>query len=84
MSTNSRLIKSFSLDKQIIKEVERTKGPNSASERVNQLLLLALNAERNQTLFAEAEAFFHKKKDDRRERKAFRRASIRSIARNED
>ena len=83
MVANSRVIKSFSLDRRILKEVERTKGQSSTSERVNQLLSLALNAERNRSLFAEAEAFFDQT-DDRRERKAFQRAAIRSLARDED
>lgn len=83
MPASSRITKSFSLDKRVFKEVERTKGGSSTSERVNHLLLVALNVERNQSLFSEAEAFFGEDRD-RDARKAFQRASIRSISRGED
>ena len=82
MSATNRVIKSFSLDRRVLKEVERTKGANSVSERVNQLLLFALTAERNRSLFSEAESFFQQE-DDLDLRKAFQRASIRSISRGE-
>lgn len=83
MHTTNRVTKSFSLDRRILKEVERTKGGSSTSERVNQLLLLALKAERNQSLVLEAEAFFDQE-DDPHARRAFQRASIRAISRDED
>lgn len=58
MAVATRMTKSFSLDREILKEVERTKGSISTSERVNNLLRVALEVERKRSLHSEAAAFF--------------------------
>jgi len=50
--------KTFSLDKEILVEVKRTKGAGSESERVNNLLRSALDIERRAALREEAAVFF--------------------------
>jgi hypothetical protein len=50
-----RANKTFSLDKEILAEVKRTKGALSESERVNRLLRFALDLEKRADLHAEAE-----------------------------
>jgi hypothetical protein len=46
MRSAVRKTRTFSLDPDILSEVERTKGQASASERVNHLLKYALELER--------------------------------------
>jgi hypothetical protein len=53
-----RKTRSFSLDQDVLTEVERTKGQASASERVNHLLKYALEMERKASLYQEAAYFF--------------------------
>ncbi len=82
MSNATRMTKSFSLEKKLLKEVERTRGSVSTNERVNQLLKAGLEAERRQSLHAEASGFF--KSDsagERQARRTFQSASIESITR---
>jgi hypothetical protein len=50
------------LDKETLREIERTRGSISISRRVNDLLKLGLEAERRRDLDCEAEAFFHTRK----------------------
>jgi hypothetical protein len=73
----ARKTRSFSLDPDVLSEVERTKGQVSASERVNRLLKLALEVERKTDLYQEAAEFFRGAADDREERQAFRNAGNR-------
>jgi metal-responsive CopG/Arc/MetJ family transcriptional regulator len=84
MATATRITKSLSLEKDLIKEVERTRGGVSTSERVNRLLKSALESERRRSLAAEAEAFFGSAtNEDEASRRAFQSASIKSLARED-
>jgi hypothetical protein len=76
-----RKTRSFSLDPDVLSEVERTKGRASASERVNHLLRYALEIERKDGLHQEAAEFFATASDDREERRAFQKASLRTWTR---
>jgi hypothetical protein len=83
MRSAIRKTRSFSLDPQVLAEVERTKGSASASERVNQLLKYALETERKASLYQEAAQFFSSAPppDDRPERRAFQKAGLKSWSR---
>ena len=81
MRSAIRKTRSFSLDHDVLCEGERTKGSSSASERVNQLLKYALEAERKACLHQEAARFFSSPPEDRQERRAFQNASVRSWSR---
>jgi len=81
MNSTARKPRSFSLDPDVLEEVERTKGTNSASERVNQLLKNALEFERKASLANEAAQFFEIAPDDREERRAFQRATVKAWTR---
>src|SRR5437667_8633983 len=84
MAIATRTTKSLSLEKELLREVERTKGGVSTSERVNTLLKAALELERRRALAAEAETFFGSAPDeDEASRRAFRLASIKSLARED-
>lgn len=78
---STRKTRSFSLDPDLLSEIERTKGDVSASERVNQLLEYALEMERKASLYKEAADFFANVTEDRGERRAFERAGLRSWGR---
>ncbi len=77
----SRKTQSYSLDPEIVSQIQRSKGEASASERVNQLLAYALEMERKASLSQEAAEFFAGAPDDRLERRAFQKAGIKSWAR---
>jgi hypothetical protein len=79
--TATKANKTFSLDKQILAEIKRTKGPASESERVNNLLKYALDLEKRAALHEEAAAFFSMSPEDRDERRAYEQATISSWAR---
>lgn len=81
MPAAARKNRSFSLDRDVLEEVERTKGDTSASERVNQLLKRALELERKASLENEAAQFFEIAPDDREERRAFQRATVKTWTR---
>jgi len=84
MATATRTTKSLSLEKDLLREVERTRGGVSTSERVNTLLKTALEIERRRGLAAKAEIFFGSAPDgDAASRKAFQAAAIRSLARED-
>lgn len=68
--------RTFSLDKEILVEVKRTKRDLSESERVNRLLRVALGLERQAALEQEISSFFAGAGDDRAERRAFESASM--------
>ncbi len=79
-----RMAKSFTIDPEISNFVDTTKGEKSASERVNELLRRAMLEEQYERLEVEAAAFFaNVSKAEREETRAFRKASIRAITRNE-
>ena len=81
MRSAVRKTRSFSLEPELLSEIERTKGSASASERVNQLLKYALETERKASLYQEAAQFFSSAPDDRPERQAFQKAAIKSWSR---
>lgn len=81
MPAGTRKTRSFSLDPDVLSQVERTRRGTSASERVNHLLKLALEMERKADLCREAKQFFNSAPDDRQERRAFQKASLRTLAR---
>jgi hypothetical protein len=81
MRSALRKTRSFSLDPELLSEIERTKGHDSASQRVNALLKYALEMERKATLRQEAAQFFASNQDARQERRAFQRASIKNWSR---
>lgn len=78
MRSALRKTRSFSLDPELLSEIERTKGHDSASQRVNTLLKYALEMERKATLRQEAAQFFADTQDVRQERRAFQKAGIKS------
>jgi hypothetical protein len=82
MRTATKAIKTFSLDKEVLAEVKRTRGAASESERVNHLLRFALDLEKRASLYREAAGFFRRGPDDRKERRAYEAATIRSWARD--
>ena len=81
MAVTTRKTRSFSLDSDLLAELDKTKGASSVSERVNQLLKLALEAERKADLSLEAKEFFNDAPDDRQERRAFQKASLKTLTR---
>ena len=81
MKSPIRKTRTFSLDPDVLSEVERTKGQASASERVNHLLKYALEMERKASLYQEAAQFFSAAIDDREERRAFQRANLKTWVR---
>jgi hypothetical protein len=82
MRTATKAIKTFSLDKEVLAEVKRTRGAGSESERVNHLLRFALDLEKRASLYKEAAGFFRRAPDHRKERRAYEAAGIRSWARD--
>lgn len=80
MSPPTRVAKTFTVDRDLLRRIERGKGGVSTSERVNQLLHRGLEAERQQAFYHEAEEFFAAE-TDRGERSAFQSATARSLAR---
>jgi len=79
MVTATRTTKSLSREKDLLREVERTRGGVSTSERVNALLKTALEIERRRGLATETEIFFGSAPDGER----LFRAAIRSLARED-
>jgi hypothetical protein len=81
MRSALRKTRSFSLDPELLSEIERTKGHDSVSQRVNTLLKYALEMERKATLRQEAAQFFSSSQDVRQERRSFQKAGIKSWSR---
>ncbi|GAC1683172.1 MAG: hypothetical protein PVS2B2_22240 [Candidatus Acidiferrum sp.] len=77
-----RLAKSFTIEPEINRYVDKTKGERSASERVNELLRLAMLQERNDRLEAEAAEFFADEKSRNTETRAFQKAAMRTFGRD--
>jgi len=73
--------RTFSLDKEILAKVKRTRGSLSESERVNRLLRFALDQEKRAALASEIAGFFASHREDRAERRAFESASRESWTR---
>jgi hypothetical protein len=74
-----RVSKSFTIEPDISSYVDATKGERSASDRVNELLRLAMLQEQYDRLEAEAAEFFSDAPKDRAGTKAFRKASLRTF-----
>lgn len=76
--------RSFSLERSVVREIEKTKGTRSVSQRVNELLKYALELERKAALHEEVRNFFTPDKSDRAERAAFQSAAFKSLARDNE
>ena len=76
-----KAIKTFSLDRDILATVKRSKGTASESERVNQLLRIALDLENKTARDREAADFFAAPLRDRKERRALQKATVAALAR---
>ena len=77
-----RISKSFTIEPEISSYVDETKGERSASDRVNELLRLAMLQEQYDRLAAEAAEFFADAETDRGGTKAFQTASLRTFGRD--
>jgi hypothetical protein len=77
----AKVAKTLSLERDLFRLVEQTKGKGSSSQRVNDLLKAGLEAERRRGLELEAACFFDSEENDRPERRAFQTASIKSLSR---
>jgi hypothetical protein len=78
--THGKQSRSLSLEREVIQQLEETKGSDSTSQRANQLLRLALEAERYARLENEAQQFYGSI-NDREETRAFRSGSMKSWGR---
>jgi len=77
-----RIPKTLTVEESVLADVERTKGNRSMSERVNELLKRALEMEQRDELEREAALFYATgNPESRREERAFRKASLRSLTR---
>ena len=81
MRTSIRKTRSFSLDPELLSQIDRTKGSGSASERVNHLLKWALEMESKARLREEAAEFFATEPEQRQEHHAFQKAALKSWSR---
>jgi hypothetical protein len=77
-----RIAKSFTIEADLSSYVDETKGDRSASERVNELLRLAMIQEQYDRLEAEAAEFFADGKAGRSETRAFQKESLRTFSRD--
>jgi Arc/MetJ family transcription regulator len=82
MRAETKITKSFSLDREVLAEVRRTRGTLSESERVNRLLRAALAREKRAALEREIADFFGSKPANPGERRAFEAANIDSLSRD--
>lgn len=76
-----RQAKTFTISKDILSEIANTKGNESTSERVNELLKRGLELERRERLEQEAAEFFAKDRGDVLERAAYQKASREALSR---
>ncbi len=78
-----RISKSFTIEPEISEYVIKTKGDQSASERVNDLLRRAMLEEKYQRLEEEAAAFFGAvSAKERKETQAYQKAAVRTLQRD--
>jgi hypothetical protein len=78
-----RIPKTFTVDESLLAAVESTKGDRSMSERVNELLKLALELEQRDALEREAALFYSTANEsERRAERAFQKAALRSFTRD--
>ena len=78
MPSATRTTRTFSLDREVLSELRRTKGNLSESERVNRLLRFALDLEKRAAIDREIANFFASAPASRAERRAFESASVSS------
>lgn len=72
-----RIPKTLTIEESVLAVVERTQGKRSTSERVNELLKLALEQERRQELERESAKFYAVANgSDRQEERDFEKASM--------
>ena len=83
MAGATRMTKSLSLDRALFKEVQRTRGSASTSERVNALLRVGLEVERKKSLHGEAADFFADEQSDSGLHDAFHKAAVDAFTRDE-
>jgi hypothetical protein len=76
-AAHGKQTRSLSLEREVIQELEETKGSESTSHRANQLLRSALEAERYARLANEAQEFYGSI-NDREETRAFRSGAMKS------
>jgi len=81
MSLAAKSTRTFSLDKQLLDEIKRTKGSLSESKRVNDLLHVALEREKREALESEIAGFFASAPSGHAEREAFESSTAISWAR---
>jgi hypothetical protein len=75
-----RIPKTLTVEDSILRDIERTRGGRSTSERVNELLRRALDEERRRELENEAAVFYSvASRKDREEERAFQRATRRAL-----
>ncbi|MFZ0802870.1 MAG: hypothetical protein WBQ09_06880 [Terriglobales bacterium] len=77
-----RIPKTITVEESILADLERSRGNRSTSERINELLKRALEHEARENFEREAALFYSKNENDRAERRAFQKASIRSLERD--
>lgn len=78
-----RISKSFTIEPEISEYVIKTKGDQSASERVNDLLRRAMLQEEYERLESEAAAFFRAPSaKERKETQAYQKAAVRTFQRD--
>lgn len=78
-----RISKSFTIEPEISEYVIKTKGDQSASERVNDLLRRAMLQEEYERLESEAAAFFRvASAKGRKETQAYQKAAVRTFQRD--
>lgn len=78
-----RIAKSFTIESEISEYVIDTKGEQSASERVNDLLRRAMLQEKYERMEAEAKAFFAAAGEkERKETRAFQAGAVRTFKRD--
>ena len=82
MRNTIKIIKSYTIDPELDEYVAATKGKESASERVNELLRLAMIQEQNDKLESEAAAFFSVQQKDRKDELAFQKAALHTFERD--
>jgi hypothetical protein len=82
MKSAMRMVKSFTIEPEVNDYVASTKGEQSASERVNELLKRAIMDEQYEKLEAEAATFYGTTRAaGRTGTKAFQTAALRTLSR---
>ena len=77
-----RISKSFTIDPDVSSYIDETKGEQSASDRVNELLRRAIVHEQYERLEAEAAEVFSCANSDRTEAREFQKASLRTLGKD--